>query len=199
MPSATPDPSVRGGFQRANFAVAKAAVECLLEDGSGFARKGLTGDEVAAAATNVRVPGRLEMVSENPATFVDVAHNRQGAAALAASMPGEAEGRPIFALVAILADKDAAGILTELAPVLEHAVFTGLPPESLAGAGRPGARTHDPSRLDGVARSLGLESEVAADASAGLARVRNLAFGGDGVVLVAGSHFLVAELEDFWQ
>jgi dihydrofolate synthase/folylpolyglutamate synthase len=159
----------------------------------------LTGQEVARAAASVRVPGRLELVSENPPTFVDVAHNRQGAAALAAALPAEARGRPVFALAAILSDKDAEGILSELAPVLEKVVFTGLAAESLAGAGRPGASTQDAHLLQGIARSLGLDAEVAADAAAGLGRVRDLAARGDGIVLVAGSHFLAAQLEDFWQ
>jgi dihydrofolate synthase/folylpolyglutamate synthase len=197
--SAMPTPAVRGGFQRANFAVARAAVECLLEHGPDPGHRGLTGQEVARAAASVRVPGRLELVSENPPTFVDVAHNRQGAAALAAALPAEARGRPVFALAAILSDKDAEGILSELAPVLEKVVFTGLAAESLAGAGRPGASTQDAHLLQGIARSLGLDAEVAADAAAGLGRVRDLAARGDGIVLVAGSHFLAAQLEDFWQ
>ena len=196
---ATPDPSVRGGFQRANFAVARAAVESLLEAHPGGLYGALSPAEVARAAATVRVPGRLELVSEDPPTFVDVAHNRQGAAALAASLPGEARHRPVMALIAILSDKDAEGILAELAPFLEQAVFTGLPAESLAGAGRPGAATHDPRWLQEIAAASGLEAEVADDAAGGLGRVRELAGARDGVVLVAGSHFLVAALEDFWQ
>jgi dihydrofolate synthase/folylpolyglutamate synthase len=194
-----PTPAVRGRFQRANFAVAKAAVESLLDAHPGLSPGTLTAGEVAGAASGVRVPGRLELVSGDPVTFVDVAHNRQGAAALAASLPEEAAGSPVFALIAILSDKDAEGILTELAPVLEQAVFTGLPPESLAGAGRPGASTRQPDRLREIARLHGLDGEIAAVAADGLERVRSLAKAGDGVVLVAGSHFLVAELRDFWQ
>ena len=54
-------------------------------------------------------------------------------------------------LLAILADKDAAGVLAALAPRLEVAVCTELPAERLGRAGRPGARALEASRLAALA------------------------------------------------
>lgn len=197
--------AVRGAFQRENFAVAVAAVETYLGSTGaggpgGRARAGrLDGSELRRAASSVRVPGRLEQLGADPPLFADVAHNRQGAAALAAALPEVAAGRPIVALMAILADKDADGILAELAPTLDCAVFTSLPPAALVNAGRPGARTRPADELLAIASRLGLESRSAPDAASGLSRATELASAADGVVLVAGSHFLLAALSEIWQ
>ncbi len=204
------DLAVKGAFQRSNFAVALAAVEQFLLVGgapaSGKAgsdreiRSGLiSAAEVELAASSVRVPGRLEQVQADPPVFADVAHNRQGATALAGALPEVASGRPVVALISILADKDAAGILAELAPVLDSAVVTSLPPEAFANAGRPGARTRSAAELEAMAGELGLRAIAAPDARSGLATALDLASDADGVVLVAGSHFLLAELGENWQ
>ena len=61
------------------------------------------------SAATVTVPGRLERVAEDPPTFLDAAHNPDGAAALAEALPAVAAGRRVVACLAILADKDARG------------------------------------------------------------------------------------------
>ena len=162
-------------------------------DGPGSAPgSGLVAiDALEAAATAAAVPGRLELVAEDPRVFFDVAHNRPAAAALAESVPHIAGGSPVFAVVSILDDKDAPGILAELAPVLESAIFTDLPPETLAGAARPGARSHDPDELLEIAGRLSLRAEVAPDPVGAISRARLLARERRGVVLAAGSHFLL--------
>jgi len=190
--------AVRGGFQRMNFAVAVAAVEGYL-DSTGVDSDRLDAAEVRRAALAVRVPGRLEQLGTDPPLFVDVAHNRQGAAALAAALPEVAGDRPVTALIALLIDKDSDGILAELAPALDSVIFTSLPPAALANAGRPGASTRSADELEAIANRLGLAARVATDASSGLARAKELAAQGDGVVLIAGSHFLLAALEEIWQ
>ena len=148
-------------------------------------------DALETAATAAAVPGRLELVAEDPRVFFDVAHNRPAAAALAESVPHIAGGSPVFAVISILDDKDARGILAELAPVLEGAIFTDLPPEALAGAARPGARGHDPDELLEIAERISLRAEVAPDPVGAISRARELAREHRGVVLAAGSHFLL--------
>ena len=99
--------------------------------------------EVAAAAS---VPGRLELVAEDPPTILDGAHNPDGAAALAEALPEVSGGRPVFACIAILADKDAEAILGALAPVLEHVVCTEVAePLGERRAARCPARRRPPS------------------------------------------------------
>ncbi|HVX31969.1 MAG TPA: cyanophycin synthetase, partial [Solirubrobacterales bacterium] len=102
-----------GPFQRRNFALATAAAEVFLGE--------VDPERVAAVAAGLRVPGRLEMVGEHPPTYVDAAHNPDGAAALVEALPTIADGRPVVACLAILADKDAPAMIAALAPALRGA------------------------------------------------------------------------------
>ena len=65
-----------GRFQRGNFALAAAAAEAFLE-------RPLERASVERAARETRIPGRLDVVSDEPLTVLDGAHNPEGALALA--------------------------------------------------------------------------------------------------------------------
>lgn len=174
----------RGGFQRENFTVAAAAVEALIGP--------LDPEAVREVAISLVVPGRLEQIGDDPPVHFDVAHNRPGAAALAAAIPEIAEGRPVVALIGILAGKDAAGMLAELAGSIDWAVFTELPEDALAHGGRPGARSFPAAELKAAGDELGLLSETVSDPVNALSRAISQAEDLDGTVLVAGSHFLLS-------
>ncbi len=176
-----------GRFQRRNFALAIAAAEAFLEE--------LDRDVVREVAGATSIPGRLELVAEDPPTILDVAHNPDGAAALAEALPEVSDGRPVFACIAILADKDAEAMLGALSPALEHAVLTEVPPERLRASGRPGARSTPASELAAICERFGLKAECVGEPGAALARARELAAAHGGVALAAGSHYL---LEAAW-
>jgi len=187
---ADPGPEVRlrapGEFQRRNFALACTAAEAFL--GRPLAR-----DLVMRVAREVTVPGRLELIAEDPPTYVDAAHNPAGAAALAESLPAVVGGKPVIACLAILADKDAAAMIAALAPVLERAVCTELPAAALEGHGRPGARSRPAVELVAACEQAGLVAEADADFYTALRRARALAAESPGAaVLVAGSHYAIA-------
>src|SRR5438094_337741 len=106
-----------GAFQRRNFAVARTAAEAFLGE--------LDSDAVRRAADEVVVPGRMQVVGDDPLVVYDGAHNPSGAAALDESLPEVVgERRPVVGVVAVLDDKDAAGMLQALAPRFDHIVFT---------------------------------------------------------------------------
>ena len=137
------------------------------------------------AAAETVVPGRLEAVAERPLTLFDGAHNPSGAHALADSLPKVfGSRRPRVAVVGVLEDKDAAGMLEPLLPHLDQVVFTRLAnPRSLS-----------PATLVTLAEKLGGPPvETVAGPQAALARARELA-GSDGVVLATGSIYLIADL-----
>lgn len=179
------DPGVEvaapGTFQQRNFALARAAAEAYL------GAEALELDRVRAAAAAVMVPGRLQIVAHEPLTALDGAHNPEGVAALAESLPQMTAGRPLVAVVSILDDKDAAGMLRELLPHCEHVIFTrsqnprALPPATLASLC---------AQLGGAG---GGGSELEADPRRALERARELA-GAGGVVLATGSIYLIADL-----
>ena len=180
------DPGVEvaapGAFQQRNFALARAAAEALLGE--------LAIERVRAAAAAVTVPGRLQVVAHEPLTVLDGAHNAEGVAALAESLPQLTAGRGLVAVVSILDDKDAAGMLRVLLPHLDHVVFTrsrnprALPPATLASLS---------AQLGGADGAGAPDVDLEADPRRALSRARELA-GAGGVVLATGSIYLVADL-----
>jgi dihydrofolate synthase / folylpolyglutamate synthase len=173
-----------GGFQRRNFALAVAAAEAFLGD--------LDSERVAEVGASIVIPGRLERIAEGPAIFVDAAHNAEGAAALAESLPEIAAGRPAIACLAMLGDKDAAATIAALAPVLSRAVCTELPAETLRARGRPGAASHPAADLARACEAAGLAAEAERDFAAAVARGRELAGQAGGILLIGGSHYVLS-------
>ena len=166
-----------GAFQRRNFAVARAAAEAFLG--------ALDEPAVSAAAAAIRVPGRLQVVGQQPLTVLDGAHNPDGIAALVESLPELRAGLGrLVVVVSILDDKDAAGMLRGLLAACDAAVFTS----------SRNPRALPPPTLQSLAGQLGgPPSEIVAQPDAALRRARELA-GPDGLVLAAGSIYLVADL-----
>jgi len=164
------------GYQRTNFEVAVAAAT---------AQHGpLQAAQVAEVAARVRVPGRLQVVSEEPLTILDGAHNPSGMAALAAVLPDVVGERELVAVVSVLDDKDAAGMLRALIGKCRAMVFT---------ASR-NPRALPPATLASLAEQLGgPPSEIIRDPRAAVARAQELA-GPDGAVVATGSIYLVADL-----
>jgi dihydrofolate synthase/folylpolyglutamate synthase len=166
-----------GRFQRANFAAAVAAAEAFLG-------RTLDVEAVRRAASDLNLPGRLEVVASEPLVVLDGAHNPSGAQALAESLPGVVGERPLIAVVSVLEDKDAAGILAALLPRSAGAVFTR--------SSRPGALP--PPVLESLWSQLGGNAaEIVPDPVRALEAAR-LRAGASGAVLVTGSIYLLAEL-----
>ena len=72
----------------------------------------------------------------------DGAHNPSGVAALVESLPEVVAGRRLVAVVSILDDKDAAGMLRELLPACQALVLTS----------NPKPRALPPATLESLAR-----------------------------------------------
>lgn len=120
-----------GAHQAHNAALALAAVECFLgtgEEPSGQPAAApvvaLDPEIVRQAFAAVTSPGRLEVVRRSPTVLVDAAHNPAGAAVLAASLTEAFAFTRTIGLVAILAEKDARGILEALEPVFDEVVVS---------------------------------------------------------------------------
>jgi dihydrofolate synthase/folylpolyglutamate synthase len=167
-----------GGFQRLNFSVAAAAARAFLG-------RSLDSSALARAGAEIRIPGRLEVVGDRPLTVYDGAHNPSGAEALADSLPEVVGSRaPRVCVVAVLEDKDAAGMLRSLLPAFDAAVFTRCEnPRSLS-----------PATLETLSAKLdGPPSETVADPHRAVERARTLA-GTEGAVLATGSIYLIGDL-----
>ncbi len=161
-----------GAFQRRNFALACAAAEAFLGE--------LDPERVAAVAAEIEIPGRLEHVADDPPSFLDAAHNPDAARALAEALPEVAEGRPVVAVLAILADKDAKAMIEALAPSLSQAVCAEL------SAPRP---TFSAAGLSRICAGIGLAVHAEDDFASAIERGRTAALDCGGVLLVTGSHY----------
>jgi dihydrofolate synthase/folylpolyglutamate synthase len=178
-----------GTFQRRNFALACTAAAAFLGD--------LDRDRVAQVAAGLAVPGRLEQISSEPPTFIDAAHNPDGAAALAESLPAVTDGRRVVACLAILADKDAAAMVRALAPALECAICTELPADGPRASKSRTSAADRPSvpaeALAAICREAGVRAESEPGFASALGRASALASElPQGVVLVTGSHYAIA-------
>ncbi len=112
---------LHGAHQGRNAVLALAAVEAFFGAGP---QRALDPDAVREAFASVSSPGRLERVRTAPTVFLDAAHNPHGAAALAAALSAEFDFRKLVGVVAVMGDKDAAGLLAELEPVFDEVVIT---------------------------------------------------------------------------
>lgn len=163
-----------GEHQIANAATAIAAVRAL--------EPALDVDAVRCGLAATKLPGRLQSLGGDPEVMIDVGHNPDAAAQIAAFM--RTRPKPTHAVLGMLADKDAAGFVRELAPLVEHWHFASL----------AGSRGQD---ADALAEQLALAGwnlphdthpDVATAARAALACTA-----AGGRVLVLGSFHTVGE------
>ena len=110
-----------GEHQATNAAVALAAVEAFF--GAG-ANSQLDIASIQDGFAAVASPGRLERVRTSPTIMVDAAHNPHGATALAAALAAEFSFSRLVGVLAVMADKDARGILEALADSFDEVVVT---------------------------------------------------------------------------
>jgi dihydrofolate synthase / folylpolyglutamate synthase len=105
-------------------------------------------------------------------------------AALARSLPAFLAGRPLVAVVSILDDKDAAGMLAELLPLCDQVVFCRI----------ANPRALSPGTLVSLSRQVGGPvAHTERDVHAAVELARELA-GSGGIVLATGSIYLLADL-----
>jgi dihydrofolate synthase/folylpolyglutamate synthase len=121
-----------GAHQAANAAQALAAAEAFL------GLKALHADVVREGFAQVHFPGRLELLRRSPGVVLDAAHNPHGARAAAAGITEAFSFAPLIGVIAVMADKDARGILEVFEEIMNHVVITqvasasrGMPAEAL--------------------------------------------------------------------
>ena len=172
---------VFGIHQSANLAVAIAAVEAFL----GGGQVPIADDVLRSAVADLSSPGRLQLVRTEPALLLDGAHNPAGAKTLAVSLKSEFSDKPLVGLVAVLSDKDVAGVFGELAGCFEQLVVT----ESSSN------RSLEIADLEKLAiEHSGTKTEAVSGARVALERARMIALEIDGMVVVTGSISLVGDV-----
>ncbi len=85
---------------------------------------GLTPQEIHDGIAMAQWPGRLERIHESPDVILDGAHNVAGATALAAYIRHFHQGRNVWMIFGVMADKQVDEIAEILFPLATHLILT---------------------------------------------------------------------------
>ena len=155
--------------------------------GRGVPRRARPGRGRGGRRRDPRARAVCRRSAKQPLTLLDGAHNPDGIAALAEALaePWAAGHDRVVAVISILDDKDAAGMLSQLLPLCDALVLTA----------SQNPRALPPPTLQSLASQLGGPAvrDHPRPARRARARARELA-GPNGVVVATGSIYLVADL-----
>ncbi len=162
--------SMPGGFQPLNAAT---AIETVARSGHA-----VPPDAVVRGLERAKLPARCEVVEREPPLVFDGAHN-PGAARRLAEFVRRTLPAPVTAVMGMMADKDVAGVLRELAPCFAR-IYCVEPPSP---------RAMPAGDLAALAREY-TEAEVCPDPLTALRKARSAGAS----VVVCGSLYLFREL-----
>jgi dihydrofolate synthase/folylpolyglutamate synthase len=137
-----PHPALRGANQLLNASGVLAALEALGQ------RLPVSQQAVRQGLLNAELAGRFQVLPGRPAVILDVAHNPHAAAVLVENLANLGFYPRTLAVLGMLRDKDAAGVIDKVADRIDHwylggtAGPRGLSGQALAGilrARRPAA------------------------------------------------------------
>ncbi len=171
--------SLSGAHQRANAALALAAIETLSE--KGFP---VSDQAICDGLTKTRWPGRMEILQERPVFILDGAHNPAGMRALTHALKRSYPGRRFLFIFSALKDKDYRAMLNLLAPLASALIIAPLATGRALGT----------RKLAAEAKSLNLPTFEARSISGAIRRALSLARPDD-IVCAAGSLYLAGEVK----
>ena len=114
-------PALRGAIQLRNASAAFAALDSLRE------RLPVAMQDVRRALAEVALPGRFQVLPGRPQVVLDVAHNPEAAAVLAANLGESGFAPETIAVFGMLKDKDIAGVVRAVAPRVSRWHLATLP------------------------------------------------------------------------
>ena len=170
-----------GSFQGANAAMAYGAARELN-------RRGLEieDDAIARGLSNVRWPGRLEIVGTMPHVVFDVSHTPDGAKAVAEDLD-RLFSQKVVLILGVLDDKDLDGIAGHFGRISKCAIATA----PATPRAYPAERVAE--SLRGHVPKVVVELSVVEALRKGLAKASV-----DDVLLVTGSLYTVGEAKAWW-
>ncbi len=170
-----PPPGLAGSHQTGNAAAVLMTLASLRD------RLPVSAAAIRGGLARAELPGRFQSISGPVEWILDVAHNPHGAAVLAANLLERPCAGQTRAVIGLLADKDANGVIRALTGLID-----AWHPATLIG---PRGRTGD--ELARVMRAVGAQATAAADIAAACRAARTAARPGDRIV-VLGSFQTVA-------
>lgn len=108
-----------GEYQLINAAVAVAAIEVLIGQGTVISR-----ENIATGLSQVCWPGRLQILQDSPLFVVDGAHNADSAEKMREALKQYFDFDGVILIVGTSQDKDIAGIVAELSHLPAKVIVT---------------------------------------------------------------------------
>ncbi|MEO7206839.1 MAG: bifunctional tetrahydrofolate synthase/dihydrofolate synthase [Steroidobacteraceae bacterium] len=179
-----PAPALKGDIQFTNAATALAALEEI------STRLAIPAAAIARGLTAVHLAGRFQMIGASegsPAWVLDVAHNPDAARVLARNLRANPISGKTLAVCGILADKDAAGIVS----LLDRCI------DAWWCASVDGTRGRSGQALAGVVQAEVQAPVVAADSVASACAAALKAAGQQDRIVVFGSFHTVGPAIDW--
>ncbi len=167
-----------GAHQRKNAAVALETVFALRRRGWA-----VSDEAVRRGLARAQWPGRFEILGEHPRFIVDGGHNPQCATTVAANLDDYFPGEKAVFLVGVLADKDYAGLIEEIAG--RARAFVAVSPDS--------PRALPAAELARHLARYGLPVTVCGSIAEGVAAASALA-GPSGLVCALGSLYMAGAI-----
>jgi dihydrofolate synthase/folylpolyglutamate synthase len=173
-----PLPALAGDHQLSNAAAALMTLTSLGD------RLSVPPGAIHAGLVNAKLPGRFQIIPGPVEWILDVAHNPHAAAVLADQLQARPCAGRTGAVIALLADKDAHGVIEALTDTVDtwYAV-------ALDG---PRGRTGD--ELATFLRATGAQAMVSADISDACQAAQTAARPGDRIVVLGSFHIVAPVL-----
>lgn len=172
-------PDLTGIYQRKNLITVLAAANMLRK------KFHLKDDLILKAVSQVRMltgfEGRWQVIGQNPLTVMDVAHNADGIKQILSQL-AEMKFSHLHIITGMVKDKDSGAVLKILPPDASY-YFTNAHM----------ARALPAAELMNRAAQFGLSGEAYDDVNDALATARQVA-GGDDMILICGSVFVIGEV-----
>lgn len=115
-----------GAHMARNAALAVAAAEAFLGG------KPMSAEVITDGLEEVKAPARLEVVRRSPTVVLDTCHNPHGARATIDGLTEAFDFNPLIGVVAMMADKDVAGVMGIFAEAMTTVVCTTIASTSRA-------------------------------------------------------------------
>jgi len=175
-------PALPGRFQIHNALTAATAARLLAE--RGFP---INDGAIERGILEVRWPGRLERISEQPTVYLDGTHNPAGARELVKFWEENFRGRKILLIYGAMRDKAVDEIAGLLFPRAESVILTE--PRQPRAISAP--------LLAEITGHLAAQSRIVPDPAEALEHAIESARAGD-VIFATGSLYLVGDLRSYW-
>lgn len=168
-----------GKHQLENIATVIATLETLADS----TPIKIPAEIIRTGLADARWPGRLEVLSQEPPTLLDGAHNPDGARALAVTLKDLLKKQKVGLVWGMCDDKDALGFAKAMGAQVRRCWIVPINSE----------RNANPAKLAQIARTEGWEVSTVS-LSDGLKEAEEWALTNKGGVCIAGSLFLAGEV-----